>query len=158
MNIIFSDFRCWEVNDVHFEVAIRTQFPPCDVPRWFRHACFHRHCNMNMNERENSLFWPETCLLRRKNSTTAPPPHTQCVVWGINQTTKKKKEHFYISNLLHFQKIHCLWAMPRTGAGRQKDCTGRDDSSDKRVVRNLLSLETHHYWEYENIRAMLRAN
>lgn len=27
MNIIFSDFRCWGVNDVHFEVAIRTQFP-----------------------------------------------------------------------------------------------------------------------------------
>ena len=124
MNIIFSDFRCWEVNDVHFEVAIRTQFPPCDVPWWFRHACFHRHCNMNMNERENSLFWPETCLLRRKKFHHRSPPHTHSVWSGALIKQKKKKEHFYISNLLHFQKPHCLWATPCTGAGRQRIAQG----------------------------------
>lgn len=153
MNIIFSDFRCWEVNDVHFEVAIRTQFPPCDVPWWFRHACFHRHCNMNMNERENSLFWPETCLLRRKKfHHRSPPPHTQCVVWGINQT-KKKEGTFLHFKFAAFSKAPLSVGHTVYRGWQTKDCTGRDDSIDKRVVRNLLSLETHHYWEIGEYRS-----
>lgn len=79
---------------------------------------------------------------------------TQCVVWGINQT-KKKREHFYISNLLPF-KSSTVCGLCLVQGWQTKDCTGRDDSSDKRVVRNPLGSETHHYWEYESIRAALQ--
>ena len=93
-----------------------------------------------------------------------PPPHTQCVVWGINQTTKKKKKKKKKKGtFLHFK--FAAFSKPPLSAGhavyrgwQTKDCTGRDDSSDERVVRNLLSLETHHYWECENIGAAPRAN
>ena len=79
--------------------------------------------------KENSLFWPETCLLRRKKFHRRSPHHTHSVWSGAlikqqKKKKKKKKEHFYISNSLHFQKLHCLRAMPCTGAGRQRTAQG----------------------------------
>lgn len=113
----FLWFWCWEVNDVHFEVTIHTQ-SPCDVLWWFRHACFHRHCNMNMDERKTACFDLKTCLLRRKNSTLPP---TQCVVRGINQT---KRENIFTFQICCMSKAPLSVGYALHRAGRQRIAQG----------------------------------
>lgn len=99
----------------------------------------------------NSLFWPETCLLRR-NIPLLPP--TQCVVWGINQTQKKR-------NIFTFQ-ICCISKAPLSvgyalyRAARQRIAQGEMTQVTNGWLGILLGLETHHYWEYESIRAVLQ--
>lgn len=99
----------------------------------------------------NSLFLPEPCLLGKK---IPPLPHAVCGRWHWSKK-KKKKEHFYISNLLLLKSSTVCGLCPLWG-WQTKDCTGRDDSSDKRVVRNFLSSETDNYLGYDHIRAMLQ--
>lgn len=101
-----------------------------------------------MKGKQPVLTW--NMLIKEKHSTA--PPHS---VWSRALIKHTKKEHFYISNLLHF-KSPTVCGLCLAQGWQTKDCTGRDDSSDNRVVRNSLSLETHHYWEYESIRAMLQ--
>lgn len=89
-----------------------------------------------------------TSLLRG----TSPPPLLHSVWSGAFVYMKKNKTvlHFKFAA---FQKLQCLWVW----SCQTKEFTGRDDSSDKRVVRNFLSLETHHYWVYDHIRAVIHS-
>lgn len=81
------------------------------------------------------LFGPGACLLVENIHHS----HTVC---GRGEFIKqpKKGEHFYIPNLLYF-KSPTVGGLCPTRGWRTKDCTRRDDSSDKRVVWNFSRLQ-----------------